>query len=234
MFSDNPGFARAKRFFKQILGKDMWIYPQVQLETVFLGSRYGGYAIQGDGLNRDSIVYSFGLGEDITFDLALMDRCGCAVYGYDPTPKAMAWIGEQQLPKRFKFKAVGLADYDGMARFASPRIEKNVSFSMARESSTHEGNVEMPVACLGTLMGQNGHTRCDLLKMDIEGAEYKVLKSLVQSKLSVDQIVLEFHPEMVLNGFRETLSILNTLNTVGYRIFAISPDGRDFSLKFMP
>src|SRR5215217_3108537 len=44
-----------------------------------LGSRYGGWTIPTSLLSSDSICYSAGVGEDVTFDLALIERLGCDV-----------------------------------------------------------------------------------------------------------------------------------------------------------
>ena len=47
-------------------------------------------------LDRDIIVYSFGLGEDIQFEKDVSERHGCVVYAFDPTPKSLNYpIGKQ-------------------------------------------------------------------------------------------------------------------------------------------
>jgi hypothetical protein len=57
-----------------------------------LGTEYGRHTVCTDRLGPDSIVYSFGLGEDISFDLELIERTGATVYGFDPTPRSIAWV----------------------------------------------------------------------------------------------------------------------------------------------
>ena len=41
-------------------------------------------------VDADWICYCGGVGEDITFDLGLIERFGCTVYAFDPTPRAVA------------------------------------------------------------------------------------------------------------------------------------------------
>jgi FkbM family methyltransferase len=53
--------------------------------------------------------------------------------------------------------------------------------------------VEVPVRRLATMMQMLGHARIDLLKMDIEGAEYEVIDDLLGSRVAVDQLLIEFH-----------------------------------------
>ena len=52
-------------------------------------------------LNERSIVYSFGLGTDITFDKALIQRYNLHVYGFDNTPIASRYLEKTTLPPNF-------------------------------------------------------------------------------------------------------------------------------------
>ncbi len=46
---------------------------ELDAESVFLGTSYGGYEVLPALLGRDSVVYSVGIGEDISFDLGLIE-----------------------------------------------------------------------------------------------------------------------------------------------------------------
>jgi hypothetical protein len=61
------------------------------------GNDYGGFYICPILLappprthNKKIIVYSCGVGEDISFDIAIMHDCDCEVFAFDPTPKSIA------------------------------------------------------------------------------------------------------------------------------------------------
>ena len=45
-------------------------------------------------LNEDSIVYSGGVGEDISFDLKLQDKYNCNIFLIDPTQRAIKHFEE--------------------------------------------------------------------------------------------------------------------------------------------
>lgn len=47
-------------------------------------------------LNSNSIVYSFGVGEDISFDEEVIHEFGCPVYAYDPTPKSKIFVEQNK------------------------------------------------------------------------------------------------------------------------------------------
>lgn len=53
------------------------------------GTEYGGFYIPVDiKLDQDSIVYSFGVGEDVSFDVEIAGTFNCNVYLFDPTPRS--------------------------------------------------------------------------------------------------------------------------------------------------
>ncbi len=201
---------------------------EVNVPSVFLGTSYGGYAVLPQELSRDSVVYSFGLGEDISFDLALIERVGCTVHAFDPTPRSLAWLGAQALPPELEVHAYGLADVDGVVSFAPPADPAHVSHSvLARDGVSR---VELPVRRLATIRRELGHDRIDLLKMDIEGAEYGVIEDMLTAGLLPRQLLLEFHHGMGGVPVARTERTLDALRGVGYRVFDARDSGREFSL----
>ena len=87
--------------------------PQVHVPKAVLGTEYGAHCVSLEPLGPDSIVYSVGLGEDISFDLALIEQTGAQVHGFDPTPRAIAWVKSQELPETFTLHELGLGGKDG-------------------------------------------------------------------------------------------------------------------------
>jgi FkbM family methyltransferase len=165
------------------------LQPTSSVDVVRLGSDYGGWVVPSDLLDESSIVYSAGVGEDVTFDLALIERTSCHVWAFDPTPRAAAHvrgIGDE----RFHFLPVGLWSSDGTRRFYGPRDPEAVSYSTVSAGSSE--TFDAPCTSLQTLMADLGHDRIDLLKLDIEGAEYEVLASL--RNVTPACICVELHP----------------------------------------
>jgi FkbM family methyltransferase len=203
---------------------------QRELDSVHLGSTYGGYKLCLDGVGASSVVYSVGIGEDISFDLALIERAGCVVYGFDPTPRSIAWVAAQRLPTGFVMHPWGLADYDGVASFLPPLNSSHVSHTLLQGADDSRPRIELPVRQLATIMQELGHTRIDVLKMDIEGAEYSVIDALVVSEIRPRQILLEFHHQLPGIELARSERALDQLNGVGYRIFDVQATGRELSL----
>src|SRR5207237_27812 len=63
--------------------------PVAHMRTTRLGSEYGGVHVPVQLLTDKSIVYSAGVGEDVTFDLALIEAVGCDIWALDPTPRSI-------------------------------------------------------------------------------------------------------------------------------------------------
>jgi FkbM family methyltransferase len=202
---------------------------QLELPLEVMGSEYGGYAVCPTGLDQQSVVYSFGVGEDVSFDLAMIERFGVTVHAFDPTPRSIEWVRGQQLPDRFRLHEYGLADRDTTVQFAPPENPDHISHTLLERKRASGKPIEVPVRCLRTITRELGHDRVDVLKMDIEGAEYGVIDDLIGSPLPISQILLEFHHHLEGVPLRTTERAIAKLNDAGYRIFHASGTGREFS-----
>ena len=87
-----------------------------------------------------------------------------------------------------KFKDIGVSDFDGIASFNPPPKPEYASYE-----ESENGNFYFKVNKLKTIMEDNGHDRIDLLKMDIEGSEYKVMLDIIDDEIFPNQITGEFH-----------------------------------------
>lgn len=181
-----------------------------------LGTAYGGWIIPVDaGLDENSVCYLAGAGEDISFDCALVQRFGCRVRIVDPTPRAINHFGQlveavsagrrfpvnssttdfydlaPELLERLSFLPLGLADKDVELKFYMPKNPAHVSCSTVNLQKTEDFFIAQ---ChrLATVMEQQGDAGLDLLKMDIEGAEYSVIRDLLASGPLPRLLLIEF------------------------------------------
>lgn len=199
-----------------LLGKDLSVKIEVLVNKEKLGGEYGGYWICPDEISSNSIVYSVGIGKDITFDLALIEKYHCSVFAFDPTPESIEWLRGQDLPEKFKFFPLGLADYNGKALFYSP---KNQSATLLQLPEATSRPIEVEVRKLSTLMKMLKHDSIDLLKMNIEGAEYAVINDISRSNLRINQICVDFHHRFPNCSVEDTLHALKTLKEMGFKVF---------------
>lgn len=216
-----------KRAVHTLLGQDSWQGAQIACERISLGRDGALWCLCPDGLEPSSIVYSFGVGEEISFDLELIRRFGVCVHAFDPTPRSIEWLAKQSLPGNFLFHPYGVAGFDGHAKFLPPVNPLHVSHTLV-ERHTPWPAIEVPVRRLSSVMRDLGHQRIDLLKMDIEGAEYAVLKDMLDSRIPVNQLLVEFHHRWPEIGVEKTKQAIRDLNSAGYRIFDVSPSGEEY------
>ncbi len=222
-----------KRAVHVLRGLDSWQGAQIEREKLPLGKEGACWCVCPQDLRAGSVVYSFGVGEDISFDLALIERFGLQVQAFDPTPRSIEWLQSQTVPPEFVFHAYGVAGFDGNCAFLPPENPAHVSHTIMKRESSRPA-IEVPVHRLGTIMKMLGQEQIDLLKMDIEGAEYGVLADMLTSGIPVKQLLVEFHHRWPHIGVEKTKQAIHELNAAGYRIFSVSPSGEEYGFLLLP
>ena len=228
-FEKTPQWQKKKRFLKRLIGKELRLRTDIDVPVI----KDGGWWFSPDQLNENSIVYSLGVGDEIDFDLSIIEQYGVEIFAFDPTPNSVDMLDGSKLPERFHFKPWAVTATDGTLKFY-PRLKKDgtksdVMFTMIPEPETKDDVIEVPAYSLTTIAEKLGHDRIDLLKMDIEGAEYEVLEGLLNSPVLPTQLLVEFHHRFVEDGLQRTYDVIARLRDAGYGIFAISEIGREIS-----
>jgi FkbM family methyltransferase len=205
--------------------------PDVKLAHVVLGTDYGGWPLLTGHTPPKPLIFAFGVGEDISFDLAAIEQFSATVHAFDPTPRCRAWVEKQSTPSNFHFHAIGLAAEDGEAEFFAPEKDVNVSFS-AKPAPLSDASlaVKAPVRRLSSIIDDLGAGLPDVLKMDIEGFEYDVLDDLIASGMRPAQLLVEFHHRMYGIANETTERQIERLRSAGYRIFYVSSGGHEYGL----
>ena len=200
-------------------------------------------------LNQDSIVYSAGVGEDISFDLNLHYKTGCKIYLIDPTARAKAhfeevksfYSGDRSQPsfrgaiqsdyienirnlsidiEKFEFIPIGLGNQPEQLKFYRQIQPDYVSQSLIQGMFGDDYDL-VTVDSLSGLMRQNGDTQIDLLKLDIEGAEIKVLNDIIDRNIMPKIICVEF--DLFIKGKdknSDTQKIVERLACCNYRVIS--------------
>jgi len=218
---------KIKLLIKQILNKA----PKLKLDIVnayveFHGSKYGGWSIIADSVDEDSIVYSVGLGTDVSFDRSIIEKYSCKVCGIDPTPGVEGFIKKSNL-NGFNYIKAGLAEISGQAKFFLPDNPEFISHSFQSENSNEY--ILVDVYNLIDLMNLNGHSKIDLLKCDIEGFEYGVINFIVENNVKIKQLLIEFHHGIFGFTIEDTKKSINNLKEFGFKLFKISNTRREYS-----
>jgi len=185
----------------------------------------GGFYVCPKLLNENSIVYSFGIGKEISFDKEILGKHKCKLFAFDPTPKSINWLKKQDLPPNFSFYEYGIGTKTECIDFYLPIDPDHVSGSATIQSNVSvEKSIKVQMNSFSDIIKEIKHDHIDVLKMDIEGSEYAVLEDIIKSDVVIDQILVEFHDRFFKDGIEKSKEIVNTLRKNGYEIFAQSYD----------
>jgi FkbM family methyltransferase len=160
------------------------------------------------GLHPGAVIYSGGVGEDITFEQELIRRFGVKIHIFDPAPVAA--------------RTVALANSDGLLfRPVGLAASTTGRFSIGggTDSSTWlkaGGSETLPCTSLTREMEMNGHESIDLLKIDIEGFEYEVLEACLAEQIQIKQLCVEFHDFFPEIPAARTRSMIRLLESQGF------------------
>lgn len=211
-----------------------------------LGTDYGGWLIPKNiSLNEDSIVYSGGAGEDISFDLKLQDKYNCQIVIIDPTKKAIKHYEEVKIfynDNNFKFTGniqkdyiqniknlnidfnkiifldIGLYNKKDLLKFYKQDNPNYVSQSL--ENNMFGNNYDIvKVDTIKNIMNELNHNNIDLLKLDIEGSECDVLDKMLDDNILPKYLCIEFDLLLKNKDFnKKTEKIGKRLESFGYKI----------------
>jgi FkbM family methyltransferase len=187
--------------------------PVERADMVRIGTEYGGWAVPGSLIEASWTVYCGGVGLDATFDLGLTERYGCAVHAFDPTPSTIEYVKSLNAdPSTFIFHQCALWSEDGELHLFSPDYSDS-NFSATNLHGTSTGFTAQSRS-LQSLMRELGHDRIDLLKLDIEGAEFAVLDAVIDGWVRPTVLCVEFHKA----GWRigQMVQTVKKLHRLGY------------------
>ncbi|XP_076127959.1 putative methyltransferase-like protein 24 [Alosa pseudoharengus] len=163
----------AKRFLRYIST------PQIQCSRSMLDAEEHWNVCEDDRFslarrvtNKHCRVYSLGLGADERQVERALVRAACEVHCFDPS------ISEPHLQESERL---------WVHRLSVDWRDPNPAISGQR----HHGNTKK----LATILNEFGHQEVDVLKVDMESAEWKILENLVLEGVlsSVGQLLLEVH-----------------------------------------
>jgi FkbM family methyltransferase len=191
---------RLRRSFDSLYSKSL-----PDKETIGVLSQW---TIVTHGLHPDAVIYSGGVGEDITFEQELIRRFGVKIHIFDPSPVAARTIALANTD-HLLFKPIGLA--------ASTMANFSIGGGTASSTWLKAGGSEsLPCTTLAQEMESHGHDHIDLLKIDIEGFEYEVLESCLSQHIPIHQICVEFHDFFPEISKAETKKMTRGLGSHGF------------------
>lgn len=201
-------------FKTKIFILDGLLRPRRPWDMVRLGTYYGGWWIPRVEPDQ-GVAVCVGAGLDVSFDLELK-RLGYEVWAADPTPASVEYVREHA--PELNLVPMGIWDSEGELSFA-----QDVQFAdswMIEEAAAAggSGNVEtFPVTTVRGLLDRINQSEVAILKLDIEGAEHRVIRSLIADKIKPATLCVEFDDQRL----RKIIGSTRLLNAYGYDLLQI-------------
>lgn len=193
------------------------------IKLKFYGSNYGGWHILETEDIKNSTIISCGVGEDISFDVEMINQYKLNVICVDPTPRSIEYFnkiienlgskkeqnyspdGYQQknsydLSKlknddiTLVKKAIWNKTEEDLKLYY-PENKSNVSLSLSNFSNDYSKDtdfIKVNAITYDDLLKKFNLYKLSLIKLDIEGAEYDVLISILKNNILPNQILVEF------------------------------------------
>lgn len=180
---------------------ELWVVKETVLDRQYLP--------RGIALGPDATVLDVGASiGDFAVDVARgwPDR---TVHAFEPEPSAAAILEDNVRANgvaNVVLHRLAIADRDGRAELAVDR-SRPVLNALDPPPGDPRPRIGVPCRRLDGLLDELGVTRCDLLKIDCEGAEAAVLAGAGAAGLGrVEAVSLEYHDPGAARGIEELLA----------------------------
>jgi FkbM family methyltransferase len=188
--------------------------------------------VYSPGLSAESVVIDAGCSYEADFSVYLMRRHGVRAFGVDPTRKHAQALHtlEQQYAGRFVHVPCAIAAADGVLTFHESRVNESGSLLDDHVNVVHDDitSYDVDAVTLSTLLERLSLTTVDILKLDLEGAEYDLLERATSDRLRpFRQIFVEFHHHAISRYTeRDTRRVVDLVTGFGFR--ALSLDDHNY------
>jgi len=192
----------------------------------YVGNTYGGWTIcvpDDPSTLREAIVFTIGVGRDISFDKAMMSTYGTIHHGWDPTPRAVDFVKTVPPPRGFIFHPYGISTKDGQVTATLP-VGNTDSYTISsyKHADAQKGKATtIDVLSLRSMMEQTKLNEIYILKIDIEGAEFPVISSWAKENYRprAQQILIEFHERYFNYDKSLVAKSVRELKSLGFEVF---------------
>lgn len=178
-------------------------------------------------LNHDSIVIDAGCGYEADFSLYMIKHHGVKAYGVDPTLKHRKALKvlEDKYKGHFVHLPFAISVVEGTLTFHESRVNESGSILEDHINVRQDETISYEVKAVNikSLIDHIGTDQIDILKLDLEGAEYDLLNAINEEDvLRCKQIFVEFHHHAVsCYDETDTQRIVEKICSYGFNSFSL-------------
>jgi FkbM family methyltransferase len=220
-------------------------------ENNIFGTQYGNWAVLPiEKINESTVFYSFGAGEDISYEVILSGKKNPEVHIFDPTPRAIEHykfcvnlLQNKIFPSYNPRHGGGDPNYNFMIRHSMANMKKIIFHSYGiydKDSEMHffhpkieehvslsihnlqnsNNSIKLKTKKIDTIMNTLGHNKVDIIKMNIEGAELESLLYMFK-ETEIRPHCMAIKLECLLRKDSETLKKISDLNNYMDRHYSL-------------
>lgn len=177
--------------------------------------------------NKQVTVIDVGCGSVAEFSTYLIDRYHARCFGVDPTEKHKPALSSlvRKYQGRFVHIPFAICAKNGTLNFFESRVNESGSLMADHINVVRDKGNSYQVRCVTpvSLLDHLGLDSADILKLDIEGAEYQLLETLGRSELlPFKQIFIEFHHHAVERyTYSDTLRAVENICSFGFKSYSL-------------
>jgi len=180
-----------------------------------------------NNLSNNGVVVDVGCSHEAEFSLYMIEHYSQKAFAVDPTKKhrEALTILEEQYSGRFVHLPLAVSAVDGYLTFHESKTNESGSILNSHVNVQNDETTEYEVesVSLRSLRKKTGVDKVEILKLDLEGAEYELLDSVEEDDLrSFNQIFVEFHHHAI-DRYNEddTRRLVEKLVGYGFKSFTV-------------
>ena len=182
--------------------------------------------IYRDTLDNSSVIIDVGCADDADFSLHMIDKYGLEAYGVDPTRKHRTSLSqlEEKMAGRFTHLPLAVSAKNGTITFHESANNQSGSILNDHTNVMRDAvnSYDVESVTLQRLTDRINKPQVDLIKLDLEGAEYDLLKDIKEEDLRpFRQIYIEFHHHCTSHTITETKEIVKAICAMGFDVFSL-------------
>jgi len=177
--------------------------------------------------NTTSIIIDVGCGHEAELSRHFVRAHGVKAYGVDPTKKHRPFLKriEEETQGQFQYLRLAVASLNDILEFHESDENESGSILDDHKNIKHDTvqSYTVQAVTLGNLANRVGTSTVDFLKLDLEGAEYDLLRNVPAKDLSrFKQIFIEFHHHCITRFTeQDTQAMVTRLQSFGLNAFSL-------------
>lgn len=223
------------RGIKELLRFDPWISLdrlQTKRNITLIGDKYGAWYIDLTDIPKiKPTIVSIGIGTNCQFEKYFVEKYTADIYTFDPTPISETTLKEAGLSIS-KHVSSAVSDFTGAGTFVPVLFRgKRTSCSRLDSNPTTVG-CRVAVVSIQSIAKKINKT-INIIKIDAEGEEYKIVRAMIDNNIFPCQILVEFHHRFSQYSIQNTIETIRLLKERGYFYIFKSDLGPEYTfIKF--